>query len=221
MRTLIISFLVVLVTATSASAQTATDSRYKRIELSFVSRHDNWELQNPDMSSKGIAAAFIMGRPITARPQIAIEYGGELSWTHYFKRENELQVYRQDFMWLSLPVVARYQFHLTDRLAISPLLGLNFKFNFIGNRRDKMEYYDNFKNQKVVNENRTNYLSREEEYPARIFQFGARAGVGLTFDKFYLGYTCKYDFTPYINEDKWDDNRLRTLTHLLSVGFQF
>lgn len=72
MRNLFLT-LIAAAMALPSLAQTTTDSRYKRIELSFVSRHDNWELQNPDMSSKGIAAAFIMGRPITAKPQIAIE----------------------------------------------------------------------------------------------------------------------------------------------------
>lgn len=222
MRNLFLTLIAAMV-AIPSLAQTTADSRYKRIELSFVSRHDYWIYQYPDMSSNGIAGAFIMGQPLNAVPQMAIEYGGEVAWSHRFKRESGTRVYRQDFLWLSLPVVARYNFRLSDKLTLSPLAGMNFKFNLVGNRRDKHEFYNYYATVKTIEKERINYLDREREYPARIFQFGARAGVGLTFDKWYLGYTLQYDFTPYIKEEPWDDiyNKLRTLVQTVSVGFQF
>lgn len=218
-------FLTILAAAMAipSLAQTSSDSRYKRIELSFVSRHDYWIYEYPDMSSNGIAGAFIMGQTLNAIPQMAIEYGGEAVWSHRFERLNTSHVYRQDFLWLSLPVVARYNFRLSDRLTLSPLAGMNFKFNLVGNKRDKTEWYNSYAHVAITEKERTNYLDREREYPARIFQFGARAGVGLTFDRWYLGYTLHYDFTPYIKEEPWEDiyNKLRTLVQTVSVGFQF
>ncbi len=214
--------LIALLTAFHQHAF-AQSTGYRRADISYNVMNINWESGNGQPKAKGISADFTKGQPI-GHGNFLVEYGGRVSWSHAVSKYTDKftnETMRSTFLNVSLPVCAIYQFNLRKPgLAITPFLGPNFKFNVIANYKDVIRG----NGMSLVSKNKTNYLNREEQHPANIFQFGLNMGVGVTFNKFHVRYTFQPDLTKFIDSG-WSFSgeapNCKTRVGLLSIGIIF
>lgn len=195
-------------------AQTADG--YRRFLLSYETRRAIWtdsgELTESDRErdypTKGMSVGFTHGWELTTRLPLSIDVTGKVVWTHGI--DKRLGTTRIDYLSVVFPINATYNFKpFGERIRLSPYLGPTFKFNLVGSSRP-------------VGGRHTNYLSREEVHPSKIFQVGMNAGVGLTHKRYYIAYTFQPDIVPY----RKDNNngiaiKLRPISHSLSLGYEF
>lgn len=200
--------------------QAQEGSKDNRISLSYEFMNLNWEIKDGTDAAKGISASYSRISQIGTKTGLAIEYGGKISWLHSVEKEGDEGhiTCRSTFMSISLPVNLTRPFTIGySDFSVSPFFGPNFKYNLVGKERKTWESSDGKKNK------RTNYLSREERFPAKIFQFGINIGAGFRFKDFYAGYTFQPDLTRYRKgEGELEyDYECKTYTSIVSVGFYF
>ena len=202
MKNLIIAIAIMLF-AFNASAQ------YNRFEASFVAANMKFdygefsETQNP----KGAELGFIHGFGLSKNIPLFLEVGGRLQFLHLNLDdwEEDLDI-TDNFLNLSVPVVATYKFNVTDKISIAPQFGFNLKFNLVAKEKDEYK-----------GESESYSWFDEDEWgddAAKRFQFGLNAGVGFSFSKFYLGYRFQPDLSEFIKD-------VKTNANVISVGITF
>ncbi len=191
-----------------------------RVTLSYELMNLDWMNEDDAASvAKGISAGYARMTQVGPRSGIFIEYGGKLAWLHRVKKGGYMgyTTYRSNFLNASLAVNAARPFYMRGKdFAISPFFGPNLKFNLIGKHKETWESKDGWHNR------RTNYLSRDERYPAKIFQFGLNIGAGFTFRNLYASYTFQPDLSKYRDGGIYEGQfECTTNTNVFSVGYCF
>lgn len=210
-----------LTLAGAAMAQSKTiDSPYSRISLGFEAQHMSFEMNEEGRSSQGLSLAYTRGYLFSQSVPVGMEASAKLAWTH---REDggRYVTTKEDFLSLSLPVDFTYRFILSDSgLGLAPFTGPNFRFNILGRRQLSTDAdRENFRS--------INYLSRDADCLASIFQFGWRVGVNLYFRRFFLGYAFTYDLNHYVDEARADygvagnAGEAKTSCHTVAFGYTF
>lgn len=172
-------------------------------------RHTQW-MGRTNIRQKGMSLGFTCGIGLSPQKPLFLEMGGKLVWTHGIEKTGLTT--RTDYLTSSFNLCAAYQCSLFDgNVTLSVFTGPNVKFNIIGRRKDTAGHSGESW--------ATNYLNREEDHPAKIFQVGWNAGVGLKYMGYYFGYTFQPDFNAYMKNDEGD--KLRSFCHSLSVGYEF
>lgn len=214
-----IKFFAVAVLAAmtaDASAQLTKDTQgWTRVELSFDAQKFKMKNSNTTWEGdkqKGAAIGFMKGINITSKMPLFLDLGARLAWLH--SKDEWTQVgnvecsRKTTFMNVAIPVNVAYKLSFASSpISIVPFFGPNFKFNFYG--RTKTEIGDK--------ESKIKWLS-DDEYDARIFQFGLNLGVGVNIKSFYVGYTFQPDLSSYVKEG---DYKSKTINNLVSVGINF
>ena len=218
MKSIIVLFVAFLFISIHTQAQEGSKSN--RITLSYEAMNLNWQFNDGPGAVKGISAGYARVSQIGTKTGLAIEYGGKISWLHSVEKEGyeDEITHRSTFMNISLPVNLTRPFTIGNSdFSVSPFVGPNFKFNLMGKEKRTWDSIDCKKN------TRTNFLSREERFPAKIFQFGINIGAGFRFKDFYAGYTFQPDLTKYRKgEGELEYNyECKTHTSIVSVGFYF
>ncbi len=201
-----------------ASAQEATPrpDGYKRLVLSYECQDGDFELEG-ELPAKGLSVGFVRGVLLGGGERVALEFGGKLAWTHGVDKDWGYNISRRDFLSAVLPVNVSYRLRLAGgNLVVAPYLGPTFRFNIVG-RHD----YEVWGHAHSVN-----FLSRREDTPASIFQFGGNVGIGFCLRGLYVGYAYQHDFTAYAErlrslEYPNFNGEFRTRNHVVSVGFEF
>lgn len=189
---------------------------YKRLALSYEYQDGDFELEG-ELPTKGLSASFIRGVLLGGGERLALEFGGKLAWTHGVDKDFGYAISRKDFLSAVLPINVSYRLRLMGGdFVVAPYLGPTFRFNIIG----RHDYEVGGQAHSV------NFLSRREDSPASIFQFGGNVGIGFCFRGFYVGYAYRHDFTAYSERLRYRDSfdfggEFRTRGHSLSVGFEF
>lgn len=189
---------------------------YKRLVLSYEYQDGDFELEG-ELPTKGLSVGFVRGVLPGGGERVALEFGGKLAWTHGVDKDCGYTISRRDFLSAVLPVNVSYRLRLIGgNLVVAPYLGPTFRFNIIG----RHDYEVGGRAHSV------NFLSRREDTPASIFQFGGNVGIGFCLRGFYVGYAYQHDFTTYAERLRSLDYPLsngefRTRSHVVSVGFEF
>lgn len=214
-RLLLLSLLVSLLGG-FAHAQEADG--YRRVALAYETRRATWRNnENPPYTmdgthqhtTKGMSLGFTRGIGLSQQKPLFLELGGKLVWTHGIEKTG--LTIRTDYLTSSFNLCAAYRRPLFDgKVTLSAFTGPNVKFNIIGRRKETGYSGKSWT---------VNYLNREEDYPAKIFQIGWNAGVGVKYMRYYFGYTFQPDFNAYTKNDEGD--KLRSFCHSLSVGYEF
>ena len=198
----------------------AIDSPYSRISLGFEAQHMSFEMNEEGRSSQGLALAYTRGYVFSPNVPVGLEASAKVAWTHK-KDEVRYATTKTDFLSLSLPVDFMYRFILSDSgIGLAPFTGPNFRFNVIGRRQlstdtERKSYTS------------VNYLSRDADCPASIFQFGWRVGLNLYLHNFFLGYAFTYDLNHYVDETRGDygvmgnAGEAKTSCHTVAFGYTF
>lgn len=208
-------FALLLTTAAGTALAQSEDSHTgaNRITLSYETLHSDWTNLMGMSKTLGIGAAYTRRSTIVESLDLALEYGGKVAWLHKIENKPDFEVERNTYLYASLPLNVTKAIEIGNTgLKVSPLFGLNFKFNIIGNFKEKSK--------RTGYETKTNYLDRENKNAANIFQLGMNVGVGATFRRLYVGFTFQPDFTKYIAKDEFA-SRCKTRATSLSVGWTF
>lgn len=210
--------LTLLVSLLGGIAYAQEADGYRRVALAYETRRATWRNnENPPYTmdgthqhtTKGMSLGFTRGIGLSPQKSLFLEMGGKLVWTHGIEKTGLTT--RTDYLTSSFNLCAAYRRSLFDgNVTLSAFMGPNVKFNIFGRRKDTGYSGKSWT---------VNYLNREEDYPAKIFQVGWNTGVGLKHMGYYFGYTFQPDFNAYTENDEGD--KLRSFCHSLYVGYEF
>ena len=219
-RTAILTLLFSLLSLLPLSLH--AQEHYSRAAIAYEVKVIHYVNEESDIP-KGIALAYTHGFPLTQKAPLFIEAGAKLGWTHDVSnyRPDEALTVRRSFLDISLPVDLTYRFSLfNNNFCIAPSTGPNFRFNLVSKEKYTYGWRKSRHSEKI------NLLSRDEAYPAAIFQFGWRLGLALSHGPFHICYNFTYDLTYYrdvmslyCETVHFSENR--TSTHPLAFGYTF
>lgn len=132
---------------------------------------------------------------------------------------------------MNVPVNLAYKFSLTNSsLSITPYLGINFRGNIIGKSKHKLadglgkdsyyesekEFWEEYEEDGVKQE--INYFDKKEtgskDATWKRFQMGWQIGVGLNYNKLYIGVGYGKDFTELCK-------KIKIATTSITLGYNF
>ena len=142
----------------------------------------------------GFSVKFVHGWALSKRYPLYIDAGLRLNMNFYSKTLEVDKNYKYDYkstvsskmMSLSVPINISYRLGISDGISIQPYTGINFKVNVLGDITSTVEY-----DGEKESETRSWF---EEDYGAKRFQMGWQIGLGVNFQKFYLGLEYGIDF---------------------------
>ncbi len=189
----------------NATSSNVNTDNYSRFEVSFAST----TMEDVDDPFVGVSAGLLWGKSISESMPVFIEYGANLTWTartfdydsYYYDEEEKF-----NFLNVAIPINLAYKFTLPSNsdVSIVPFVGVNFKVGIIAKGK---ETYDG--------EDETYDLyDKDEGWDANRFQVGMNVGIGLNFNKYYIGYKFQPDFTEFAEKTK-------THTNFVTLGINF
>ncbi len=191
MKKLLISVLMLAVSSVSFA-----QSNYSKVYASFAlgsysekvkgSALGVSDTEKESVGLTGVNAGYAYGISLKDGTPMFLEVGGELSYKGGSQTEDGTKC-KYKFLDMSIPVNFVYCFPISEKFAIAPYAGLNFKFNFVGNCKvgdnDAISYFDK---------------DKVGDYKANRFQIGMNVGVNCVISKHYcFGYRFQPNFMKY------------------------
>ncbi len=123
---------------------------------------------------------------------------------------------------LQVPVNFVYRFNITEGVSIDPYVGLNFKLHFSERLKEGDDEDDKWMS--VFDDGEGGMGSKD--YTWNRFQMGWHVGVGVNYEKYYLGVQVGTDFIPaYSHELKYGGEsykcKVNTTNVKVSLGYTF
>ena len=205
------------------NAQTEDYSRFKvSFATSSFSFDTNYYSDEPE-SLKGVSVEYLYGKHITQNLPLFIEYGGNLTWgiskeefddkdgSYTENLESTLNV-----MSLTIPINIAYKFSVNDDFSIEPHVGVGARFNVLANYSYS---YDLYYKGEFEEDYEKSYSFFDKDYMGKDgqwnrFQMVGQAGIGFSFQKFYIGYEYSWNFMELAKKVKLN-------TNYISVGYNF
>ncbi|TFU93659.1 hypothetical protein E4T81_06790 [Barnesiella sp. WM24] len=120
---------------------------------------------------------------------------------------------------LQVPVNFVYRFNITEGVSIDPYVGLNFKLHF----SERMRFEDEEETGKwesVFDDGEDAMWGKDNTWNR--FQMGWQIGVGLNYEKYYLGVQVGTDFIPaYSHKVNNVTGKVNTTNVKVSLGYTF
>lgn len=229
--------------ANTNSSQSSNDSHsvglinnttpYDRMTINFVSRSMDskkgygWEDLEGDegLTTKGVAIDYIHGFSLTKSIPLFLETGvgldfgfwGDSESVRYDDGESYDFKLRLSTLSFAVPVNLAYRLQFNDAFSLQPYLGLNFKINALANYKIEEEYEDEDGYGDSDDES-FNMFDKDDvgddDFRWNRFQMGWHIGVGMNYNKFYLGLSYGTDFSQL-----W--KKTTTGTFKIGVGVNF
>lgn len=225
MKKLCIAIALIAAGATVASAQKSAKSSFElpKFELNTADSYnrvavsyDLTSISDVDYSCSlnGIGLNYIHG--FSVAKDMFVEAGVNLNYQVGSVRNSDLT-----FSALQIPVNFVYRFdNLIDGVTLSPYVGLNFKYNVLGEAKNKIK--DSESEGSDTTEQTVNLFDSKDmggdDYTFNRFQPGWHVGVGAHYGKIYAGVQWGMDFRSLCSQG---ENDLRTSNLKLSVGYSF
>ncbi len=208
----VLAFAAIMSVGASAqliSSNTMTEqesSNYSRLAVGYNSVSFNDDI---DESMTGVSLEWTKGISVSTTAPLFVETGIGASYS--WKSKDDVD-YR--FATIQVPVNLVYKYELTDGIKIAPYAGLYFRGNLLA----EDEYDDET----------CNWFDDIDEggLEAKRFSFGWQIGVGVEFNKLYLGVSYGSDFNNFIDIDEnFDGYKVKasskTSTFAAKVGINF
>lgn len=120
---------------------------------------------------------------------------------------------------LQVPVNFVYRFNITEGVSIDPYAGLNFKLHF--SERMRLDSGDETGKWESVFDDGEDAMDGKDNTWNR-FQMGWQIGVGLNYEKYYLGVQVGTDFIPaYSHKFDHGTEKVNTTNVKVSLGYTF
>lgn len=226
---------------TSTSRNMDTNG-WSRISLSYnpIKIVTDYE-EADDQNATGFSLGYTKGFSITKSLPLFVEVGinGLYAFNTIDAEDDDLLDYIQEqgydverktaLFSLNIPINLAYKFSINDKFSIMPYLGINLKGNIIGKNKFKLNssledtYYDNEKEfwedfEDEFGKKDVNMFDKDEvgskDATWKRFQMGWQIGVGLNYDKLYVGVGYGKDFTELCKKTK-------IATTSITLGYNF
>ena len=214
-KTLAVALLMAAALTASAQKFSLTDTDdYSRLDLlpnlADPIYYDHG-LHATSHMAPGIGIGYLFGINVTGHSlPLFLEVGPEVNYNVRFEEVDTWddasgKPTEEDFttrmLNVGVPLNVVYKVRFTDAISLAPFAGLNAKFNLLASTyRDGKEIADSF------------------DDGANRFQMGWNAGVGIYFNRFYVGQRFSSDITPFLKERYY---KLKYKNYYLSFGVKF
>lgn len=181
-------------------------------------------------SFNGLGLEYIHGFGISKLPMY-IEVGGKVSFTFNHKSVDfnidddvtATATQNWNLIRLAIPVSYAYRFKCGDNFAVTPYLGLDFRFNLAASLSEKwkmVEYDPDGSEEYESDDDPTNLFSKDDMYGHtwNRFQMGWHIGVRAEYSRFSLGLNLGTDFMPIY---KFEKAKMTTFNLSLALGYRF
>lgn len=178
---------------------------YNRVAVSYdhTNLSPNKEMGDKTVGLNGFGLNYTHGFGIAEN--MFVEAGGNVDFLFGSKDKMKYQNIN-----LQVPVNYVYRFNITEGVSIDPYLGVNFKLHFTEKEKydvDGAKWADLFSKDDMGNDGTWNR-----------FQMGWQVGVGLNYERYYLGVQFGTDFIPAFSQDK---AKVNTNNIKVSLGYSF
>jgi len=203
---------------------------YNPVKIKWAEDQSGWEEELP--FKHGITVGYLHASNIVNNIPLYIEYGANFLYSFGKEEDSDRNDYASakwvcnvNMYSLNVPVnlALRLSFN-KDKVALTPYLGLNFRFNVAGNTKCEYEYDSDYGSDKESYKANLFDSSYDGEamgdYAFKRFQAGFNCGVNLNFKSFSLGVGYVADFSKIANYEDGDYvGKLGVTT--LSLGITF
>lgn len=219
MKTKLFLSLCLAVCATMASAQFVSKSAY-----SIYETEDGWqgvrvsykpiavdvEDDNDGLNLNGFSIDYVKSFRVGGNAPLFLEIGAGIQTANYkYKEEDEDYSVEEKLTVASIniPINLAYQCFLSDKVTLTPYVGLNVKEHIMG------EYIYTYDDEKPVTVNLFDEEDMDGE-PYKRFIMGWQIGATLTYNRLSLGVSYGLDWTEFT-----DDSKFATTAITLGVNF--
>lgn len=222
-----------------ANDKEVNTTEWQRVYISYNPMNMVVDLSDADdMSFNGFSIGYAKGFSVSNDMPLFIEAGAQLTYgTNTLDSEDDesLEVYNYELeqkttiLNLNIPVNLAYKFTVdSKKLSIIPYVGVNFKGNIIGKSKlnlvDKLD--SDYMSEKEFWENAEDYGIKQEknnfdkkdtgskDSQWKRFQMGWQIGIGLNYNKLYVGVSYGKDITELCKKTKLS-------TTSITLGYNF
>ena len=214
-------------------------TEWQRVYISYNPMNMIVDLSDADdMSFNGFSIGYAKGFSVSNDIPLFIEAGAQVTYgTNTLDSEDDesLEVYNYELeqkttiLNLNIPVNLAYKFTVdSKKLSIIPYVGVNFKGNIIGKSKLNLvdELDSDYMSEKEFWENAEDYGIKQEknnfdkkdtgskDSQWKRFQMGWQIGVGINYNKLYVGVSYGKDITELCKKTKLS-------TTSITLGYNF
>lgn len=225
MKALKYFFSAVLVAmATTASAQFANSGSSRSFSGSSASTDDyfrvklSYDFATPTFDTHysydvntfvGLSLEFLEGKCISQNMPLFFEYGMNVTWSTLTESDDYGYSYyysddvTTNIIHFTIPLNIAYKFAVNEGLTIEPHVGVHTRFNALGRQSiddESISFFDK--------------KDMGKEYVWNRYQIGGQAGLGFSFNNFYVGWEYSWSFTELAKKMKMN-------THYIGIGYNF
>lgn len=222
-----------------ANDKEVNTTEWQRVYISYNPMNMVVDLSDADdMSFNGFSIGYAKGFSVSNDMPLFIEAGAQLTYgTNTLDSEDDesLEVYNYELeqkttiLNLNIPVNLAYKFTVdSKKLSIIPYVGVNFKGNIIGKSKLNLvdELDSDYMSEKEFWENAEDYGIKQEknnfdkkdtgskDSQWKRFQVGWQIGIGLNYNKLYVGVSYGKDITELCKKTKLS-------TTSITLGYNF
>lgn len=208
------------------------ESMYYRYNKEFYGKDKD---ENPSFSAAGVGLNYIHGFSLSKKLPMFLEVGGSINFNNDTQTVKMDEGYKEEVkvstqyanLNIRIPVNFAWKFQLSEKHALTPYTGINFKFNCLTQFREGMTIDD-----RKVWSDWMSLLKKNEEKDINeediwnVFQMGWQIGVNWGIKRFNLGLEWGYDFIPAYNKtlriyDFKETFKVHTSSVRFMVGYTF
>lgn len=226
----------------SAFAQLASDMNLKTFHVVgdynlFGVSYDNTHLSNKygvfeddkGAGYNGFGLEYTHGFGLSHSLPMHIELGAKFNLGFYSLSDKDSYghydykyTFSSRLMRLSIPVSYAYSIAIGDNMAITPYIGLDFRFNLLANGTSKEEeyLYDDFMDEDKYS---WSFFDKEEmdDETWQRFQMGWHIGVRFAIEKVFLGINYGTDFMPIYKDPDSSKYNVNSQNLAVTLGIRF
>jgi hypothetical protein len=214
----------------SSGGSSADIADYNRIGISYTntnySPNHSENLDGDDVDSfslDGVSIDYIHGFAVSPTLPLFVETGIGFTYASTSEEYEDYYDYTDKInsFNLQVPVNLAYHVAIADDLTLAPYIGLNLKYGL--SLKEKIsydvddEYFEQYFND-IDTEESINLYDTGDDLSFKRFQIGWHIGVGLQYQKVYLGLQYGTDFTPVLKDGKF---KLNTSDFKVSLAYCF
>lgn len=215
--------------ATMASAQMESKSAY-----SIYETEDGWQglrvsykpivmdvKESGDLDLNGVSLDYVKAFRVGGNVPLFVEIGAGLQWASYFDKEiveeSGIEITTEErfsVASINVPVNLAYQCFLSNKVSLTPYVGLNIKGHVFG--QSAVVAMSEYAGETAKVEKEMNLFDSEDmnENPCKRFAIGWHIGATVTFSRFNLGVSYGTDFTEFNTDTKF-------MTTAVTLGVNF